>query len=423
MTAAVDAILQRLTALHPKVIDLSLDRMQRLLADLGDPQHRLPPVIHVAGTNGKGSTQAFIRAGLESAGLRVHAYTSPHLAWFNERIRLAGSLIPDDMLATTLAEVETVNAGRPITFFEVTTAAAFLVFSRVEADFTLLEVGLGGRLDATNVVDRPRLTVITPVSVDHTQYLGETLPEIAGEKAGILKRGVACVVAAQQDAALEVIESRAARLGCPLSVAGQHWTIAREGDALVFQDERGLLDLPLPALPGPFQIGNAGTAIAALRELGLGQAEAAAAMTGVEWPARMQRLRRGPLVETAGGCELWLDGGHNPAAGKAMALTLAELPRRPTHLICGMLNTKDVGGYLRALALQVESLTAVSIEGEAATLSAGDTAAFARASGIAASTAPDVGHAVAALAAAHPGARLLICGSLYLAGRVLRENA
>ncbi|HHY03177.1 MAG TPA: bifunctional folylpolyglutamate synthase/dihydrofolate synthase [Paracoccus sp.] len=397
--------------------------MQRLLADLGDPQHRLPPVIHVAGTNGKGSTQAFIRAGLESAGLRVHAYTSPHLAWFNERIRLAGSLIPDDMLATALAEVETVNAGRPITFFEVTTAAAFLAFSRAEADFTLLEVGLGGRLDATNVVDRPRLTVITPVSVDHTQYLGETLPEIAGEKAGILKRGVACVVAAQQDAALEVIESRAARLGCPLSVAGQHWTIAREGDALVFQDERGLLDLPLPALPGPFQIGNAGTAIAALRELGLGQAEAAAAMTGVEWPARMQRLRRGPLVETAGGCELWLDGGHNPAAGKAVALTLAELPRRPTHLICGMLNTKDVGGYLRALALQVESLTAVSIEGEAATLSAGDTAAFARASGIAASTAPDVGHAVAALAAAHPGARLLICGSLYLAGRVLRENA
>ncbi|SHL93881.1 dihydrofolate synthase / folylpolyglutamate synthase [Paracoccus solventivorans] len=420
MTAAVDAILQRLTALHPKVIDLSLDRVQRLLSDLGDPQDRLPSVIHVAGTNGKGSTQAFIRAGLEAAGLRVHAYTSPHLAWFNERIRLAGALIPDDMLAATLAEVESVNAGRPITFFEVTTAAAFLAFSRVPADFTLLEVGLGGRLDATNVVARPRLTVLTPISIDHTQYLGETLPEIAGEKAGILKRGVPCVVARQEDAALEVIEARAARLGCPLSVAGQHWTIAREGQALVFQDERGLLDLPLPALPGPFQTGNAGTAVAALRELGFGQAEAAAAMTGVEWPARMQRLRQGPLV--AAGCELWLDGGHNPAGGQAVASTLAELPPRPTHLICGMLNTKDVGGYLRALAPQVETLTAVSIAGEAATLSADDTAAFARDAGIPASTAPDVAQAVAALAAAHPGARLLICGSLYLAGRVLREN-
>ncbi|HHW34778.1 MAG TPA: bifunctional folylpolyglutamate synthase/dihydrofolate synthase, partial [Paracoccus solventivorans] len=254
--------------------------MQRLLADLDDPQDRLPPVIHVAGTNGKGSTQAFIRAGLEAAGLRVHAYTSPHLAWFNERIRLAGALISDDLLAATLAEVESVNAGRPITFFEVTTAAAFLAFSRVPADFTLLEVGLGGRLDATNVVAQPRLTVITPISVDHTQYLGETLPEIAGEKAGILKRLVPCVVARQDDAALAVIESRAARLGCPLSVAGQHWTIAREGDALVFQDERGLLDLPLPGLPGPFQIDNAGTAVAALRELGFGQPEAAAAMTG-----------------------------------------------------------------------------------------------------------------------------------------------
>lgn len=423
MNAAVDAILARLTTLHPKVIDLSLDRMLVLLDALGNPQARIPPVVHVAGTNGKGSTQAFIRAGLESAGLRVHAYTSPHLAWFNERIRLAGGLISDRILADTLAEVEAVNAGRPITFFEVTTAAAFLAFSRVEADFTLLEVGLGGRLDATNVVASPRLTVITPVSIDHTQYLGETLAEIAGEKAGILKRGVPCVVAAQQDEALAVIEAKAARLGCALSVAGQHWTAAREGDSLVFQDERGLLDLPLPALSGPFQIGNAGTAVAALRELGFGQAEAATAMTRVEWPARMQRLLRGPLVEAAGDCELWLDGGHNPAGGAAVAATLAGLPRRPTHLICGMLNTKDVGGYLRALAPQVESLTAVSIEGEAATLPASETAAAATAAGIPSAAADSVTEAVAALAARHPGARLLICGSLYLAGRVLRGNA
>ncbi|HRO13931.1 MAG TPA: Mur ligase family protein, partial [Paracoccus sp. (in: a-proteobacteria)] len=219
--AGADAILQRLTGLHPKVIDLSLDRMAALLADLGHPERAIPPVIHVAGTNGKGSTQAMIRAGLESAGLRVHAYTSPHLAWFNERIRLAGALISDQALAETLAEVERVNAGRPITFFEVTTAAAFLAFSRVSADYTLLEVGLGGRLDATNMVEAPRLCVITPVSIDHTQYLGDTLAQIAGEKAGILKRGTPCVVARQPDEALEVIESRAARLGCRLSVAGQ----------------------------------------------------------------------------------------------------------------------------------------------------------------------------------------------------------
>lgn len=424
MSDATDAILARLTALHPKVIDLSLDRLTALLADLGNPQDAIPPVIHIAGTNGKGSTQAYLRAGLEAAGLRVHAYTSPHLAYFNERIRLAGDLIGDAALAAVLAEVEAVNAGRPITFFEITTAAAFLAFARTPADVTLLEVGLGGRLDATNVVRAPRLTVITPVSIDHTQYLGETLAEIAGEKAGILKRGVPCVVARQQDEALAVIEARAARLGCPLAVAGQHWTAAREGDALVYQDERGLLDLPLPALPGPFQIDNAGTAIAALRELGYGQAEAAAALTRVEWPARMQRLTRGPLVEAAqaGGCELWLDGGHNPAGGAAVAATLAAMPPRRTHLICGMLNTKDVAGYMAPLAGVAESLTAVAIPGEANTLPAETTAAAARAAGLPAGTATDAGAAVGALAAAHPGARLLICGSLYLAGRVLREN-
>ena len=422
MSAATDAILDRLTRLHPKVIDLSLDRLSALLADLGDPQDRIPPVVHVAGTNGKGSTQAYIRAGLESAGLRVHAYTSPHLAYFNERIRLAGTLISDALLADMLAEVERVNDGRPITFFEVTTAAAFLAFSRVPADYTLLEVGLGGRLDATNVVRRPRLCVITPVSIDHTQYLGETLAEIAGEKAGILKRGVPCVVARQDDAALAVIERQALRLGCRLSAAGQHWTAQREGDSLVFQDERGLLDLPLPALPGPHQIDNAATATACLRELGFGRAEAAAALTGVDWPARMQRLTRGPLVEAAGACELWLDGGHNPAGGQAVAATLAAMPPKPTHLVCGMLNTKDVAGYMRPLAAVAASLTAVAIPGEANTLPAEATAEAAAQAAIPAQIAPDTAAAIARLAADHPGSRLLICGSLYLAGRVLREN-
>lgn len=419
-----DAILQRVMGLHPKIIDLSLDRMHDLLARLGDPQRRIPPVIHIAGTNGKGSTLAMLRAGLESAGKRVHAYTSPHLARFHERIRLSGELIPEADLAEILTEIEEINAGRPITFFELTTAAAFLAFSRSGADYTLLEVGLGGRLDATNVIDTPRLTIITPVSLDHTQYLGETLPEIAGEKAGILKRGVPCIIGPQEDAALHLIERKAARLGARCIVAGQDFHAMAEADGMVFQDENGLIDLPRPNLPGPHQIGNAGMAIAALRMLGHGADEAMAAVTTAEWPARMQRLRHGPLVETAQqhGCELWLDGGHNAAGGAAIAATLAEMPSRPTFLICGMLNTKDVAGYLRPLSEIAAGLTAVSIPEEANTLPADATAEAAESVGLPAEIAADVGRAVAGLAATHPGARLLICGSLYLAGRVLREN-
>jgi len=420
--AGSDAILARLMQLHPKVIDLSLERMERILAALGNPERRIPPVIHIAGTNGKGSTLAMIRAGLESAGKRVHAYTSPHLAQFHERIRLAGELISETDLAAALEECETANDGQPITFFEITTAAAFLAFSRMPADYTLLEVGLGGRLDATNVIDDPALTVITPVSIDHTQYLGETLAEIAAEKAGILKRRVPCIVAPQEPAAREVIEQRAGRLSAPLHIARQDWDSRREGDALIYQDGRGLMDLPLPVLPGPHQIVNAGTAIAALRELGFGRIEARAAVTEAEWPARMQRLTRGPLVEAAGPCELWLDGGHNPAGGEAVAATLAALPRRPTHLVCGMLNTKDVAGYMRPLAGVAQSLTAVAIPGEPNTLPAGDTAAAAASAGLAAATAPDALAAVGRIAAGQPGARILICGSLYLAGQVLREN-
>lgn len=417
-----DAILARLMQLHPKVIDLSLDRMHRILAALGNPERSIPPAIHIAGTNGKGSTQAMIRAGLESAGKRVHAYTSPHLAQFHERIRLAGELISEADLAAALEECEAANAGAPITFFEITTAAAFLAFSRTPADYTLLEVGLGGRLDATNVIEAPALTVITPISIDHTQYLGETLAEIAGEKAGIMKRRVPCIVAPQEAVAREVIEQKAERLFAPLRIGRQDWDSRREGNSLVYQDEHGLMDLPLPVLPGPHQIVNAGTAIAALRELGFGRIEARAAVTEAEWPARMQRLGHGPLVEAAGACELWLDGGHNPAGGEAVAATLAALPRRPTHLVCGMLNTKDVAGYMRPLAGVAYSLTAVAIPGEPNTLPAEDTAAAATSVGLAASTAPDALAAVGRIAADHPGARILICGSLYLAGQVLRRN-
>ncbi|PTE16379.1 bifunctional folylpolyglutamate synthase/dihydrofolate synthase [Pseudogemmobacter blasticus] len=417
-----DAILERLMTLHPKVIDLTLDRVHRLLAALDHPERRLPPVIHIAGTNGKGSTQAMIRAGLEAGGDRVHAYTSPHLARFHERIRLAGELISEPSLTALLDECAAANGGEGITFFEITTCAAFLAFARTPAEWTLLEVGLGGRLDATNVVDKPALTIITPVSIDHQQYLGETLPEIAGEKAGILKRGVPCVVGPQTPEGLAVIEARAARLGVPLFAYGQHWQAWEERGRLIYQDENGLLDLPLPNLPGPHQIQNAGAAVAALRLLGRDETACEAAVSRAVWPARMQRLRRGPLVDLAPQVELWLDGGHNPAGGVAVAATLARMPARPTWLICGMLNTKDVRGYMRPLSPHVTRLYAVSIPGEANTLPADTTRDAARDAGMAAEAAPSVAAALAAIAAEQPDARVLICGSLYLAGQVLKEN-
>jgi len=422
VTQSSDVILERMMTLHPKVIDLTLGRMERLLNALGHPEERLPPVIHVAGTNGKGSTQAMIRAGLEAEGQRVHAYTSPHLARFHERIRLAGSLISEEDLARLLDECVQANGPDEITFFEITTCAAFLAFARSPADWTLLEVGLGGRLDATNVVRQPRLTIITPVSLDHQQYLGDTVGAIATEKAGILKRGVPCVVGPQTDEGLAAIEARARALGAPLIAYGQQWHIAEERGRMVYQDETGLLDLPLPNLPGPHQIQNAGAALAALRHLGFGPSAQEAAVTRAEWPARMQRLRRGPLVDIAPSIELWLDGGHNPAGGEALAATLARMPNRPTHLICGMLNTKDVRGYLRPLAAQADSLTAVSIPGEKNTLPAEETEAAARAVGLRAGTAASVAEALARLAKADETARVLICGSLYLAGQVLKEN-
>lgn len=420
MAQGSDLVLQRMQALHPKVIDLTLDRVWRLLDRLGNPQDRLPPVIHVAGTNGKGSTQAMIRAGLEGAGHVVHAYTSPHLARFHERIRLAGDLISEPALMAVLDECYAANGGDPITYFEITTCAALLAMARTPADFTLLEVGLGGRLDATNVVAKPRLTIITPVSMDHEAYLGNTVALIAGEKAGIIKRGVPVVVGPQTEDGLAVIERQAARLGAPVLAHGQHWQVWPEHGRMAFQDDNGLLDLPLPNLPGRHQIDNAGAALMALRLLGTG--DPVAAVTQASWPARMQRLRTGPLVQAAPGVELWLDGGHNPAAGEAIAAHLATLPQRPTHLICGMLNTKDVAGYMRPLAGIAASLTAVAIPGADATLPSDATAAAASGAGIPASTAASVMDALASIVERDPAARVLICGSLYLAGAILREN-
>lgn len=420
MSQGSDAILARMMALHPKIIDLTLDRVWRLLDALDNPQDKLPPVIHIAGTNGKGSTQAMIRAGLEASGHKVHAYTSPHLARFHERIRLASELISEDALTAYLDECYEANGGAPITYFEITTCAALLAMARTPADYTLLEVGLGGRLDATNVVAKPALTIITPVSMDHEQYLGDTIAKIAGEKAGIIKRGVPVVVGPQDPEGLDTIEAIAARNSAPVFAHHQYWQCWPEHGRMAFQDENGLLDLPQPSLPGRHQIDNAGAALMALRLLGSGNPEAA--VTKAFWPARMQRLRTGPLVDLAPGIELWLDGGHNPAAGEAIAHHLGTLPPRQTHLICGMLNTKDVTGYMRPLKGKAESLFAVSIPGEANTLSAQATAEAAHLAGLPAKPAPSVKDALAEIKAQDPEARVLICGSLYLAGGILREH-
>lgn len=423
MTKGSDVILERMMALHPKVIDLTLDRVWRLLEAVGNPQDHLPPVIHIAGTNGKGSTQAMIRAGLEQGGARVHAYTSPHLARFHERIRLAGDLISEPALTYVLDRCYNANGTDPITYFEITTVAALIAFVETPADYTLLEVGLGGRLDATNVIAKPALSIITPVDLDHQSYLGDTLAAIAAEKAGIIKRGVPCVVGPQHDESMDVIAGVAARLGAPLLAYGQHWHISAERNRLIYQDDHGLLDLPVPNLPGPHQVMNAGSAIAALRYLGKDEAACEAAVTRAYWPARMEKLTKGTLVDLAAPAELWLDGGHNPAAGAALAATLRTQSARPTHLICGMLNTKDIAGYLRPLAEGAESLTAVSIPGEANTIPAEDTARFATQVGLPATTATSVQDAIIAIRKTTPQARILICGSLYLAGHVIRENS
>ncbi|MDG1457111.1 MAG: bifunctional folylpolyglutamate synthase/dihydrofolate synthase [Pseudoprimorskyibacter sp.] len=423
MTDTSDVILTRMMSLHPKLMDLTLDRVWHLLDLLGNPQDRLPPVIHIAGTNGKGSTQAMLRAGFEAAGKQVHAFTSPHLVKFNERIRLAGELISEPELSELLDECYVVNGGRQITFFEITTCAALLAFSRVPADVCLLEVGLGGRLDATNVVANPALTIITPVSLDHQQFLGNTLAEIASEKAGIIKPKVTCVVGPQKDEALDVIEARAARLGAPLLAHGQDWHVQREHGRLAFQDDHGLLDLPAPVLPGAHQFMNAGAALAALRQFELGGSAFEGAMSNAVWPARLQRLRIGNLVNDFPTSEIWLDGGHNPDAGQAIASHLSNLPKRATHVVCGMLNTKDVQGYLRPISSQANSLTAVSIPGEPNTLSGTQTRSAALAAGFENTfLADNVKDALSLITARDASARILICGSLYLAGRVLAEN-
>jgi len=401
--------------------------MRRLLGALGDPQRRLPPVVHVAGTNGKGSLIAYLKAIVEAAGLRAHVYTSPHLVRFNERIALAGAPIADSVLATLLERCERANGDQPITFFEITTAAGFLGFAESPADLLLLEVGLGGRLDATNLIEQPALTAITPVSLDHQHYLGDTVAAIAGEKAGILKQGVPAVIGPQTDEAARVIAARAAGLGAPLLRHGTEWSVEPLADGFLYRDARRRLALPPPGLFGWHQIANAGTAVACVEALRarvpIPDAAIAEGLRRVRWPARLQRLTRGPLVERLPrGIELWLDGGHNASAGAAQARSAAAWRDRPLRLVVGMLDTKDPGGFLAPLGAQIERLAAVAIAGEAHGLPPERIVASARAAGIAADAAPSIDAAVGALAAAGAPARILVCGSLYLAGAVLADN-
>ena len=429
-----ESLLARFETLHPKSIDLSLGRVERLLGALGHPERRVPPVVHVAGTNGKGSVVAFLKAILEAAGYRVHAFISPHLRRFHERIMLAGPggarAIGERHLADILSRAELANRGEPITFFEITTAAAFVAFAENPADIVLLETGLGGRLDATNVIAEPLATVLTPISLDHCSFLGDTIEAIAGEKAGILKRGRPAIVARQCDKALGVIEARAAALSSPLVMGGRSWDAFEQHGRLVFQDEDCLLDLPLPRLFGRHQCENAGAAIAAARSLeGFHVSEAAIAkgITAAVWPARLERLSPGKLHDLASeGSEIWVDGGHNPAAGEVVARALADLEERvssPIHLIVGMLSTKDASGFLRHFQGLTELAATVDIPGHAAAYTADELASIANRAGVAADPASSLEAAFARSRKFAGGpVRIMVTGSLYLAGQVLEAH-
>ncbi len=422
----IEPIIERLHGLHPRLIDLSLDRLERLLAQLGHPERQLPPVIHVAGTNGKGSTCAFLRAMGEAAGLRVHVYTSPHLVRFNERFRISGRLVSDTALAETLEHIEQVNGSAPITVFEVITAAAFHLFAQAPADLCILEVGLGGRGDATNVVRAPAACAVTSISMDHRDLLGDTLAAIAAEKAGIAKRGVPLVTGAQPAEAFKALSDAAERAGAPLLARGRDWEIAEAGAGLRFTDGNGSVALPRPSLPGAHQTDNAGIAVAALRAtlpvlgpvLGPTPETAWAGLARAEWPARLQRLG-GRLARLAPpDWEVWLDGGHNPGAGEALARHAAGWADRPLYLIVGMKQAKDTAEFLRPLLPHAAQVFAVQEPGQHLAL---PVEAIVVASGGVAVPGPTVAEALKKLPTCSP-ARVLICGSLYLAGEVLKSD-
>ncbi|MEQ8296086.1 MAG: folylpolyglutamate synthase/dihydrofolate synthase family protein [Nitratireductor sp.] len=437
LTSKADREIARLSTLHPKGFDLSLDRIARLLDRLGNPHRRLPPVIHIAGTNGKGSAAAFARAQLEAAGLTTHVHTSPHLVNWHERYRLGapggGRLVADDVLADAVKRVAEANAGDKITVFEILTAVTFLLFSEHPADAAILEVGLGGRFDATNMIERPAVSVIMPISLDHESYLGDRVELIAVEKAGIIKAGVPVVVGHQDsDTVRDVIVSTAERLDAPYSIYGQDFLAMSEHGRMVYQDEDGLMDLPMPGLAGRHQLANAAAAIAAVKAAGfpVGTGDVEHAMTSVRWPGRLQRLGDGLMAALAPeGSELWIDGGHNPGAAAVIAETLAEQEdrhSRPLFLICGMLNTKDQVNYFRAFAGMARHVFAVPVKNTEAGVPNAELAARANEAGLSAEPIHSPADALKLLRATwdetEPPPRILICGSLYLIGEVLAEN-
>ena len=418
-TATAAAILARLQNLYPTLIDLSLERVQRLLAALGNPEQHLPPVIHVAGTNGKGSTCAFLRAMGEAAGWRVHVTTSPHLVRLNERFRIAGALVSDALLEATLADIERINAGEPITVFEVLAATAYVLFSRAPADLAVVEVGLGGRYDATNVLASPAAVAITSISLDHQEFLGDRVERIAWEKAGIMKVGRPVVTGMQKPEVLGVLRDCATECGAILHARGSAWDIKPDGDRLVFHDEGGTIRLPHPSLPGAHQVENAGIAVAALRAAF--PSLPASAYNGTAkalWPARLQRLHGRLLPRLGADFELWLDGGHNADAGRILAAQLESWADKPVYLVVGMKQSKDAAGFLAPLLPRAASVFAVVEPGQHLAMPVEGVIA---ASGGVATRGSDVNGALAQIALLPPG-RVLICGSLYLAGEVLKAD-
>ncbi len=419
MESRIEDTIARLHGLYPKLIDLSLERLQRVLATLGNPERHLPPVLHVAGTNGKGSTCAFLRAIGEAQGMRVHVYTSPHLVRFNERIRLAGELVSDAALADALAEVERANAGGEITVFEVLMAAAFVLFARVPADLCVLEVGLGGRADATNVVQNPAACAITSISLDHREMLGDTLALIAREKAGIIKPGIQVATGAQPADVLEVLQNHANREGARLLARERDWTVTSGTNGFVFSDGDGTIALPLPSLLGAHQLDNAGIAIATFRASRLGCSDDAfrRGVATAEWPARMQRLRGHVATMLPATWEVWLDGGHNPGAAVILADLMRSWSDRPVHLVVGMKQAKDTVEFLRPLLPLADTVWAIAEPGQHLALPVD--AIIAASNGIA-RPGPTLAAALRGINEIGTPGRVLICGSLYLAGEVLK---
>ena len=420
-----DALLARLHQLHPKHIDLSLDRIMRLLALLGDPQNKLPPVIHIAGTNGKGSVLAFLKAILQAKGKRIHAYTSPHLLNFHERIQLGGKTIDEVTLVALLTEVIEKNGKDAITFFEAVTAAALLGFARHPADYLLLETGLGGRLDATNVVARPQLSILTPISLDHEHFLGDTLASIAAEKAGILKQNTMAIIARQDKIAQSVIERQAQQINAPLLSANRDWHAHQHKDRLLIHYGDNSMDLPLPNLAGAHQIENAGTAAIAAHFLGIDEQAIAQGIKQADWRGRLERLPKGCLTDKTATTDIWLDGGHNPAAAKVLAdwaqvQAQNQKQPRPLYLICGMLNSKQTVNWFKGFAKLQPIIHTIAIPDQANSLSAETLSISARQAGLTAKPFANITQALMDIR--DPQARILICGSLYLVAHVLRAN-